>query len=161
MRNLNKLTKNKMKDRILSILERKQMSAAQFADSVGIQRSTFHHIISGRNKPSVDIIAKIYATYPDIDLGWLITGENQKDNDMNANCSAVQRDLFSDVDEDVQKPENPIFPPTTGILPEYQNPRGVEEQGTSSTTHSLPTNCSKKIAQIIVVFSDGTTEFYK
>lgn len=152
-----------MKDRILSIIEQKHLSVSQFADSVGIQRSTFHHIISGRNNPSLDIITKIYATYPDIDLVWLMTGKHQSDSSdiVTAPSVAVQQELFTDNFPPITQPENPSSPTTGELSYEYQNLREVERPLNNEIPRSAAINYERKIAQIIVVFSDGTTEFYK
>lgn len=50
------------------------LSAAAFSDKVGIQRSSVSHLLSGRNKPSLDLILKIIAAFPDVDLYWLLNG---------------------------------------------------------------------------------------
>ena len=50
------------------------MTAAAFSDKIGIQRSSVSHLLSGRNKPSLDFILKIIASFPEVDLYWLITG---------------------------------------------------------------------------------------
>jgi transcriptional regulator with XRE-family HTH domain len=51
------------------------MSAASFSDKIGIQRSSVSHLLSGRNKPSLDFVLKIIATFPEVDLYWLLSGE--------------------------------------------------------------------------------------
>jgi transcriptional regulator with XRE-family HTH domain len=51
------------------------MSAASFSDKIGIQRSSVSHLLSGRNKPSLDFILKIIATFPEVDLYWLLSGD--------------------------------------------------------------------------------------
>lgn len=51
------------------------VSAAQFAETIGVPRSTISHILSGRNKPSLDLIMKILSTYPKVNAEWLITGK--------------------------------------------------------------------------------------
>ena len=33
------------------------------------------HILSGRNKPSLDFLIKIYDAFDDVNLEWLILGE--------------------------------------------------------------------------------------
>ena len=83
-----------MKERLQSLMNLKKMTPSQFADSIGIQRSTLHHIISGRNNPSVDVINKIHSTYPDVDLNWLISG------DAKPSSPVIQKELFSNEDED-------------------------------------------------------------
>jgi hypothetical protein len=37
-----------------------------------VQRSSLSHLLSGRNKPSLDFILKILDVFPDVDLYWMI-----------------------------------------------------------------------------------------
>ncbi|WP_051312754.1 helix-turn-helix domain-containing protein [Sporocytophaga myxococcoides] len=66
---------NSITERILAILENKELTPSSFADTIGIQRSSMSHILSGRNKPSLDVIHKILITFPDILSDWLLTGK--------------------------------------------------------------------------------------
>lgn len=66
---------NFITERILAILEDKELTPSSFADKIGIQRSSMSHILSGRNKPSLDVIHKIIITFPDIQSDWLLTGK--------------------------------------------------------------------------------------
>lgn len=66
---------NSITERILAILEYKELTPSSFADTIGIQRSSMSHILSGRNKPSLDVIHKILITFPDILSDWLLTGK--------------------------------------------------------------------------------------
>ena len=50
-------------------------SAASFAENIGVQRSSISHILSGRNKPSLDFILKILASFPEVELYWLLNGK--------------------------------------------------------------------------------------
>ena len=50
-------------------------SASSFAEKIGVQRSSISHILSGRNKPSLDFILKILASYPEVELYWLLNGK--------------------------------------------------------------------------------------
>lgn len=64
-----------IKDRITHIISKEQLSASSFADSIGVQRSSISHILSGRNKPSLDFLQKIIKSYPKYSAEWLITGD--------------------------------------------------------------------------------------
>ena len=64
-----------MKDRIIELLKTLNINAAQLADTIGVQRSSISHILSGRNKPSLDFFIKIHEAYPSVDLYHLITGK--------------------------------------------------------------------------------------
>jgi transcriptional regulator with XRE-family HTH domain len=63
-----------MVDRILSFLKIKKLNPSQFADAIGIQRSGMSHLISGRNKPSLDFIQKTLQRFPDLNSEWLLSG---------------------------------------------------------------------------------------
>ncbi len=63
-----------MVDRLIQIIKSKQLSASQFADDIGVQRSSVSHVLSGRNKPSLDFITKVILRYPEINSEWLLTG---------------------------------------------------------------------------------------
>lgn len=64
--------------RIYQLLQQKGISAAQFADTIGVQRSSMSHLLAGRNKPSIDFLQKCIQAYPDVDIQWLITGKQTK-----------------------------------------------------------------------------------
>ncbi|MEI6173577.1 MAG: helix-turn-helix transcriptional regulator [Bacteroidota bacterium] len=63
-----------MIDRILELLKEKKLSPSQFADEIGIQRSGMSHLISGRNKPSLEFVIKLLKRFPDVSPGWLLNG---------------------------------------------------------------------------------------
>ena len=48
--------------------------AREFADKIGVNRATISHILSGRNKPSIDFLEKLLHVYPELNANWLITG---------------------------------------------------------------------------------------
>ena len=63
-----------MTDRIQLILKSMNLSPSQFADQISVQRSSLSHILSGRNKPSLDFVSKVLTSYPDISSDWLLFG---------------------------------------------------------------------------------------
>ncbi len=62
-------------ERIAKILEYYNLNAAAFADKIGVQRSGLSHILTGRNKPSLDFIIKITDAFDAVDLNWLVHGK--------------------------------------------------------------------------------------
>lgn len=87
-----------MKDRILKLLAEEKISASEFADKMGIQRSNVSHILNGRNNPGYSFIQKILETFPLVNPRWLITGEGSiyevKDTSSTASLKSIE--LFSD-----------------------------------------------------------------
>jgi len=64
-----------MKERIIEFLKAENKSSAQFAEEIGVQPSGISHIISGRNKPSLDFIIKMLEKYHFISTDWLLFGK--------------------------------------------------------------------------------------
>lgn len=50
-------------------------SPSSFAEKIGVQRSNISHILSGRNKPSLDFILKVLSSFPEVELYWLLNGK--------------------------------------------------------------------------------------
>ena len=65
------------KEKVSAILERYGLTAAQFADAIGIPRSSISHILSERNRLSLDIARKIVRQYPDITFEWLCNDSSE------------------------------------------------------------------------------------
>ena len=55
----------------------KNISSKQFAEEIGIQPSGMSHIMSGRNKPSLEFVRKVVTRYPEIDINWLLFGKGE------------------------------------------------------------------------------------
>ena len=66
-----------MQQRIAQFLQAENISPAQFADRIGVQRSGVSHILSGRNKPGFDFIEKTLHYFPALNAEWLITGRGR------------------------------------------------------------------------------------
>ncbi len=64
-------------DRIELLIRENELSSSAFADRVGVQRSNISHILSGRNKPGLDLLQKILKNFPEVNANWLITGQGE------------------------------------------------------------------------------------
>jgi transcriptional regulator with XRE-family HTH domain len=61
--------------RLQKVMDYYGESASSFAEKIGVQRSSISHILSGRNKPSLDFILKVLSAFPEVDLYWLFNGK--------------------------------------------------------------------------------------
>ena len=103
-------------DRFTKILEYSGFTASEFADEIDVQRSSISHIISGRNKPSLEFIVKIKNRFPEISWDWIILGQGEKLQNNSALSTSESKinleeensspDLFTLIDEDYK---NEIF----------------------------------------------------
>jgi len=60
------------------------ISATAFSEEIDFNRSTISHLLSGRNKPSLDFVMKVVQKFPEVELYWLLNGKgsfpSQKEN---------------------------------------------------------------------------------
>jgi len=64
-----------MKDRITQFLISENISSAEFADKIGVQRSSVSHVLNGRNYPGASFIQKMLMSYPNLNPRWLLLGK--------------------------------------------------------------------------------------
>lgn len=62
-------------ERLERLLHYYTLSASAFADKINVQRSSISHLLSGRNKPSLDFVMKVVRTFPEVNLYWLLNGK--------------------------------------------------------------------------------------
>jgi len=60
--------------RLQIIIDHYQLSAASLADKIAVQRSSISHLLSGRNKPSLEFVLKLVRQFPEVNLYWLLNG---------------------------------------------------------------------------------------
>lgn len=66
--------------RLQKVIDYYAESASSFSDTIGVQRSSISHILSGRNKPSLDFVLKVLSAYPEVELYWLLNGKGEFPN---------------------------------------------------------------------------------
>lgn len=66
-----------MKERFKEILDSKGMNARQLSESIGVLPSSISHILTGRNKPGVELLQKLLEKFPDLDIYYLLTGNRK------------------------------------------------------------------------------------
>jgi transcriptional regulator with XRE-family HTH domain len=129
-------------ERIEEIRRNHQLSAAGFASRIGVQRSAMSHILSGRNKPSLEFLMKVYEAFDEVALDWLIIGTSTptppKEN----------VDLFKSLDDEPNEPQ------TTSL----ENP--IAQKIDFQKQASIPTEESASPREIIYLYSDGSFEIF-
>lgn len=99
-------------EKIELLIKRTQMSGSQFADLINIPRSSISHIVSGRNKPSLDVVQKILKTFPDISAEELLYEDRSliylKDQEFKKTTS---------IPAQTNKPSSPL--PLEGLFKEH------------------------------------------
>lgn len=143
-------------NRIEKLIGFSQLSATEFAEKIAVQRSSISHILSGRNKPSLDFLIKIKEAFPKISWDWLITGHGEMEilevpiEEKVQELRTPLPDLFTFVSD-----ENPVQEQNKNYLLENLEPK-IEIQENSP---KLKTG-NKKIQKIILLYEDGCFESF-
>ena len=91
-----------MKERIEKILQDKRMTQAEFADLIGVSRSSITHLMTGRNKSSDTVVSRTLSAFPDINWIWLLHGDGNMY--LEHTTAPMQRLLFEDDDLESHNP---------------------------------------------------------
>ncbi|NJW53262.1 helix-turn-helix transcriptional regulator [Salinimicrobium oceani] len=125
-------------NRINKVMEYYDLSAASFADKIDVGRSSISHLLSGRNKPSLDFVMKIINAFPEVELYWLLNGKG----------TFPKKDSAAPVE--TKKPE--VKKPADDLFTSTRDPENIP----------VPPPAQGKIIQKIVIFySDGSFEAYQ
>ncbi len=124
--------------RLQKVMDDNQLSATAFAEKLDVGRATISHLMSGRNKPSLDFIMKVVSVFKTIELHWLIYGKNHSDKQAIFNA------------------ENEIKFYESDTLKTAQN---TSKKDVSNLTKM--SSSSTPIKRIILCLEDGTFESYE
>lgn len=153
-----------MNDRLDKLLLAEQLTPAKFADIIGVQRSSISHIISGRNKPSFDFIAKVMQKFPRLNSEWLILGKGDMYKRM------VQTSLFDE--PAIVEPQPTVYSSDLQVdstsydkdddLQEEiaDEPQKVEKKDSIGINEAVGQLFEKDIERIIVFYKDRTFRSY-
>ena len=135
--------------RLEIILEYYSLNASAFADKIGVQRSSLSHLLSGRNKPSLDFILKILEEFPEVDLYWMLngTGTFPKTEAAPTASFTPKENTAPAVDLFSEEKEVPQVEP-------IERPRKVDLPSFSAESES-------DIEKIVVFYTNGTFKSYQ
>ncbi|MFT7442625.1 MAG: transcriptional regulator with XRE-family HTH domain [Maribacter sp.] len=106
--------------RIKKVMDFHDLSASLFADRIGVQRSSISHILSGRNKPSLDFVLKITSEFKDVDIHWLLNGKGSFPKIKETENRTPSSTLFTDTSNDEKRIQRIVVFYTDGTFEEYQ-----------------------------------------
>ncbi len=162
-----------MVNRIQQILEYYDLTPSRFADNLEVPRSTISHILSERNKPSLEFIQKVIDKYPDLSISWLVKGEGSMLEDEKQKKSILE--IENTGTKKTSSFQNELFPPEneTERIPtkeekKYSNPEKEKDKGNESLVPEIKEDnrnlnkkyVTKKIARIITIYHDNTFDEY-
>jgi len=125
--------------RLQKILTYYGVSATAFSEEIQFNRSTISHLLSGRNKPSLDFVMKVIEKFPEVELYWLLNGKGNFPSE-NKKSSAPISENMQNLKEAIKFQKNVDF---------------------DTVTHSEAIKKSTNIERIVIFFEDGSFKTYE
>ena len=135
--------------RLQIIIDHYQLSAASLADKIAVQRSSISHLLSGRNKPSLEFVLKLVRQFPEVSLYWLLNGTGNFPSTLSESDTSKSQHLISS--EGNNESERLSNEKITEI------PITLKEQ----ILHSTHNNTQDEIDAIIICYKNGNFKSYK
>ena len=138
-------------ERITDILSWTTLGPAAFADEIGVPRPVISHVLTGRNKASLEVVQKILGRYKEISPIWLLSGEGKM--------------LTVEADQTVPpvRKNIPVNKEEVGV---GQTEVGLQKDGSPRAEQGLPLQVSsnsqneKTLVKVILLYSDGSFSSY-
>lgn len=128
--------------RLEKIMDFYSLSASALAEEIDFNRSTISHLISGRNKPSLEFVMKLLQKFPELDMDWLVLGKGSFPSDGSNKVS--------------EKKLNEKTASTSTPIPDLFSKINSESERNTSSNYN-----QKKIDRIVIFFNDGTFQVYE
>jgi len=138
--------------RLKEVIKHNNLTLSTFADAIEVPRSSLSHLMSGRNKPSLDFVLKIIAKFSEVDLYWLLNGEGSFPKQKE---SLEKVEIIPEKKEEIKEIETPsLFAQT--------NPK---QEINSNTQFSEPKEkqenvTQKKLVKVVLLYDDGSFDEY-
>lgn len=122
-------------NRLQKILDFYSISATELSNQISFNRSTISHLLSGRNKPSLDFVMKVLQKFPEVELYWLLNGKGSFPS------------------------KKSTFTPTQLIS---ENTHPAEKEDYIKTEDAIANSFNNNdVDRIVVFFKNGTFKSYK
>ncbi|MCX6234549.1 MAG: helix-turn-helix transcriptional regulator [Bacteroidetes bacterium] len=143
-----------MLKRIFQLIKSKEITASEFASTIGVQPSSVSHVLSGRNKPSLDFVLKILRCFPEINPDWLLFDHG----------AMIRKEKITINNQEIRTGHIETFKSETGL-----KVSPVEEGKTLLQDSTSPVKSDTQVAQntgviksvrIVIFFNDHTFSEY-
>ena len=172
---------NDIVSRIKIFLQSMGIANSAFADVCGIPRPSLSQLLNGRNrKVSNEVIDKIHAAYPELNMMWLMFGDGDMLASNNSSSEGENAQLAENAfpgnalsnaskEQHVQQSINFDDVDQPGLASFVRKPQSTQRQ--NSTAESLVAaargkvassqnrqSAGRQITQILIIFSDGSSQ---
>lgn len=167
-------------ERIKELIDDQGLSNTDFAKEANLNPATISHILSGRNKPSLQVVNQIKEVFTNVNLDYLITGSGQLYIDVtnvNSTNTTSEPNLFGSQGglpmEGVRVVSEPgTVPQQSSVKIAEETVKKVEPRPRSSSivkdieeknepSVNVKSSDKKEVEQIVIFYTDGSFKAYK
>ena len=144
-----------MREKLLNLMKSEQLTASKLAELLDIQPSGISHILSGRNKPSFDLVQKILRRFPRVNPDWLLLDKDEmyRTIDIEPKPATSQSISTEELDDTMQQsPASVMTAPATNST---SAPTPAQQIAAAYAPKS------GNVKRVIVLFDDHTFESYE
>ena len=127
--------------RLEKVFDHYDLTATSFSEKVNVGKATISHLLSGRNKPSLDFVLKTVKAFPEVELYWLLNGKGSFPTE-----NLPQKDKEIEIDKYHDKQEDQLS---------LHDQLTDEPAKKESTVSKYP---NKKLVRVILCYEDGSFE---
>lgn len=144
-----------MREKLLNLMKSEQLTASKLAELLDIQPSGISHILSGRNKPSFDLVQKILRRFPRVNPDWLLLDKDEmyRTIDIEPKPAALQSISIEELDGTMQQS------PASGMTAPATNSTSASTSAQQIAAAYAPK--SGNVKRVIILFDDHTFESYE
>lgn len=129
--------------RLEKLFEYYDLNASSFAEQIDVGRASISHLLSGRNKPSLDFVMKVVQTFPEVELYWLLNGKGE----------FPKKNIEKNSERLLSSPT-----PPSSLQTNNENVEKLTNQ--LKVAENITSVSSKSIKQIVLLYEDGTFETF-
>lgn len=143
--------------RLRELLDYLELTPVGLAEKMGVQRTSFNHLLSGRNKPGFEFLTRLQACYPEVNLNWLVSGQGEitvnngsiiSHAEINEPETHIEVDLFSNIFANIHRDQP---------MAESQEVQDVGEEKHDESVREITELHSgeSEIERLIIVYRNG------
>ncbi|HLW15306.1 MAG TPA: helix-turn-helix transcriptional regulator [Flavobacteriaceae bacterium] len=136
--------------RLKQLMDYYDLSASAFSDEIDFNRSTISHILSGRNKPSLDFVMKVLHRFPEVTISWFLYGKGDFPSSLESREKEEKKVIQTKEAETRSVSQSKEKTPSISVLQENLSSRAEDNK-----------DSEKRIKRIVIFYSDFSFETYE
>ena len=144
-----------MDEKLRILMQSENLTASKLAEILEVKPAAISHILSGRNKPSFEMLCKLVNRFPQINPYWLLGDAPEMRNSNNSNAPiSTPGTTFNSIDNSIGSTSGTLF----DLNGETPRNGGQTEIEPAASNVPISTFGRSDIEKIIVVYRDQTFE---